>query len=575
MKSKFINTADDVVHDMLQGLVASDASVTLLPDAPNVIIRADYERLKRSQVTILTGGGSGHEPAFGGYVGAGFLTAAVCGGVFASPTSSSVLAALRAACGPAGCLLIVMNYTGDRLNFGMAVERARAEGLNVSMLIVADDCALPRSKGITGRRGVAGTILVQKIACAAAEARLPLLQVLEEAKLAAANVGSMAIAFSSCTLPGQPLHQRLSGGTIEVGLGIHGEAGAYTRAWAPANELADVMIAAILGENKEKSIEESYLPIYEGDKVVVTVNNLGGTTQMEELVVTKRVLENLKERGIDVCRIYRGHFMTALDMEGISITIMKVDLLALARLDAVSSVRAWTGGTFPASCVPIAPLPHTKQLKKQSSYPSKCISFGDKTTVKAGIEAACEALKLAESELTEWDRIAGDGDCGATFARGADALMKALATYGLPFGGDLSVFLMTVGDILKESMGGTIGAILEIFFVAAALVANDEGWAGAVSAGCKAIQTYGGAERGQRTILDALIPFSETFSAGGGTKESFLAGVHAARCGAEETRNMQGQAGRANYVDQSLLKGVPDPGAMACAIVLEAIRDVL
>eukprot|EP00953_Heterococcus_sp_UTEX-ZZ885_P042286 21500-Heterococcus_DN1.PRE.3 len=215
---KFINSSENVVAEMLEAAALTDPERLTLLKSDHVLIHTAFQDVKQRQVTVVTGGGSGHEPAFAGYVGDGYLTAAVCGGVFASPSASAALAAIRAACGPHGCLVIIMNYTGDRLNFGMALERAKAEGLNVKMLIVGDDCALPDKKGITGRRGIAGTVLVQKVACAAAAAGLPLDEVLAEATAAAERVGTMGVALTVCSLPGQPPSTRLDSSSIEIGL---------------------------------------------------------------------------------------------------------------------------------------------------------------------------------------------------------------------------------------------------------------------------------------------------------------------------------------------------------------------
>eukprot|EP00037_Helgoeca_nana_P030497 m.377545 g.377545 ORF g.377545 m.377545 type:complete len:239 (-) comp28206_c0_seq4:1591-2307(-) len=211
---------------MVAGVLATTPSLRKVV-GHNVLVRADIETIRCTQVTLISGGGSGHEPAHAGYIGAGMLSAAVLGGMFASPSVGAILAAIRTCTvrGAPGCLLIVKNYTGDRLNFGLALEKARADGLDVEMVVVADDCALPRDKGITGRRGVAGTVFVHKVAGAAAETGLPLDSVHAEAMSAADSVGTLGVALTTCTLPGQPVSDRLSGSKIEIGLGIHGESG--------------------------------------------------------------------------------------------------------------------------------------------------------------------------------------------------------------------------------------------------------------------------------------------------------------------------------------------------------------
>ncbi|KAG5181145.1 Dihydroxyacetone/glycerone kinase [Tribonema minus] len=628
VSKKFINAAADVVVEQLEGVALSDPERVSFVRGANVLIRSDIEAVKQRQVTVITGGGSGHEPAFGGYVGPGYLSAAVCGGVFASPSSSAVLTAIRTAGGAAGVLVIVMNYTGDRLNFGKAVEQAKGEGLKVAMLIVGDDCALPRDKGITGRRGIAGTILVQKVACAAAEAGMALdeastwqCSVLAEATQAAENVGTMGVALTVCSLPGQPANARLDAATIEVGLGIHGEPGVKRQPLAPADELAAVMLEGIVGG------ADPYLPLKQDEQVVVMVNNLGGSTKIEEAIVSRAVLKGLAQRGACVRRVFCGHFMTALDMcgisvtvmrlefrnfmtaldmcgisvtvtrhkeecrnvmaaldmRGISVTVMRADALTLARLDAASAVPVWHGGAkLPrAAAAAAAPQPRSAASAAAAEAPSAAqrpaVAPGPAAAVEAALRAAAAALIAAEPELTKWDSIAGDGDCGETFRRGAQALLSADAS-AVPRN-DLAGLLRGVAAVAGGAMGGTSGAIVDIFFTAGAGAAT-EGWPAVVAAGLNAVSFYGGAKAGMRTLLDALQPFSDALSeqqkAGVTGVEALEVAFAAARTGAESTRGMQAQAGRANYVQGgATLEDVPDPGAMAVAIALEAVLQAL
>ena len=236
---KFLNEPNDAVVEMLQGFVQSHPNVQLLDGLPDikVVVRANtlLSNVDKSKVAIISGGGSGHEPAHAGFVGEGMLNAAVCGDVFASPSVAAVLAAIRHCCTPAGCLLIVKNYTGDRLNFGLAAERAKLEGYDVEMVVVGDDCALPPPLGVAGRRGLAGTLFVHKVAGAAADSGLNLNAVKLEAMEAAASVGTVGVAVAAHTLPGASEPARLiPAGKAEMGLGIHGEPGAFTAPVASA-----------------------------------------------------------------------------------------------------------------------------------------------------------------------------------------------------------------------------------------------------------------------------------------------------------------------------------------------------
>ncbi|KAK1287391.1 putative 3,4-dihydroxy-2-butanone kinase [Acorus calamus] len=265
---KLINDPNDVVTEFIEGLVETYPGLQYLDGFPGikVVLRADVVGTKYDKVAVICGGGSGHEPAHAGFVGEGMLTAAILGDVFASPHVDAILAGIRAVTGPMGCLLIVKNYTGDRLNFGLAAEQAKSEGYKVESVIVGDDCALPPRRGIAGRRGLAGTILVQKVAGAAAAAGLSLTEVLDEAKHASEMVGTMGVALSVCTLPGQVTSDRLGPGKMELGLGIHGEPGAAVTDLQPV----DLVVSHVLKQILSK--ETNYIPISRGNNVVLMVN---------------------------------------------------------------------------------------------------------------------------------------------------------------------------------------------------------------------------------------------------------------------------------------------------------------
>jgi dihydroxyacetone kinase len=568
---KLLNHPDDVVTEMLEGLVAANGRVRKLV-GHDVIVRSDLEQMRGKEVSVISGGGSGHEPAFAGYVGQGGLAAAVVGGVFSSPPAAAVLAAIQMTCeakkDAPGCLVLVMNYTGDRLNFGLAVEKARRQGYKVELLIVADDCALPKGKGITGRRGVAGTILVSKVACAAARAGLSLAAVMRESQAAAECVGSLGIALTNCTLPGQVPCVRIGQGKMEVGLGIHGEPGMEQTPLLAADDAVDRMLSAITGA------PNFYLPTKRGDRVVLLINNLGATPLMEILIVARRCVHVLMdEMGVVVERVYAGHFMTSLDMAGCSLSIMHVDDQRLARLDATCAVAAWNAAELACSPRALPLLDFASEKEGFSSDSSRVIQM-EPSLMKKVTKAAADALLLAEPDLTHWDQVAGDGDCGITFARGATAVLKALDECTLPLD-CLVQYLHELASIMGAAMGGTSGALLEIFFTAGAAILKEEEqpshqvWAGVVGAGTKAIEYYGGATVGMRTLLDALVPLAAALSDGKSLGDTIAAGVS----GAKSTQGMDAQAGRANYVSRA--SQVPDPGAMAVAVVLEAIYSVL
>lgn len=266
------------------------------------------------------------------------LSAAVLGNVFASPSVSSILAAIRVVAGPMGVLLIIKNYTGDRLNFGMAAEMAKQEGIQVEMVIVADDCALPLGKGITGGRGLAGTVFVHKIAGARAAEGATLAEVLSSAQSVGSNLGTLGIALTTCTVPGTPVSDRLSQiGLIEVGMGIHGEPGreqVILPASGAADFVAELMVSGVLDQPDAAAAQESTtaattstykrLPFVSGQRVVVLVNNLGALPVIEMQIVTRGVMQGLRSRGLLPVRAYCGPFMTSLEMCGISLSLLMI-----------------------------------------------------------------------------------------------------------------------------------------------------------------------------------------------------------------------------------------------------------
>jgi dihydroxyacetone kinase len=346
---KFINESSSCVKDMVDGMIYSRDDITRIENT-NIILHTDVEQIKHSQVTLLSGGGSGHEPAHAGYIGKGMLTGAILGNVFASPSVQSVLSAIRVCCGPHGLLLIVKNYTGDRLNFGIAAERAKSEGLNVEMVIVDDDCALEIGKGITGGRGVAGTVFIHKIAGAAASSGLTLLEVRDIVSRSCTLVRSVGCALSICTLPGCSSSPRLAdNNSMEFGIGIHGEPGHQIQmdptihvASAVVNASLNVILGSTLSSSTQSfnasdnalsglsslpfSIENRpHLNLSPGSKVAVLLNNLGGVSELEMAIMSKEIIRNLLARSITPIRFYCGTFMSSLDMAGVSISLLHLD----------------------------------------------------------------------------------------------------------------------------------------------------------------------------------------------------------------------------------------------------------
>ncbi|XP_054802697.1 putative 3,4-dihydroxy-2-butanone kinase [Prosopis cineraria] len=570
---KLINDPNDVVTEFIEGLVETYPGLQYLDGFPlvKVVLRADVSQTTYDKVAIISGGGSGHEPAHAGFVGEGMLTAAICGDIFASPPVDSILAGIRAVTGPKGCLLIVTNYTGDRLNFGVAAEQAKSEGYKVETVIVGDDCALPPPRGIAGRRGLAGTILVNKVAGAAAAAGLPLAEVAALAKRASEMVGTMGVALSVCTLPGQVTSDRLGPGKMELGLGIHGEPGVAVVDLQPVDVVVSHVLTQIL------SPETNYVPITRGSRVVLLVNGLGGTPISELMIATGKAVPKLQlEHGLAVDRVYTGSFMTSLDMAGFSISIMKADPVILQRLDASTKAPYWpvaADGNHPPAKIPV-PVPPSRTAKSDEPQ-SRPLQMNEQGQIlEAAIEAAANAIINLKDSLNEWDSKVGDGDCGSTMFRGAKAILEDIKNYPL---NDAAETVNEIGSSMGRVMGGTSGILYTIFCKAASTKLKSSShsgitakqWAEALAASIAAISKYGGASAGYRTLLDALIPASsvlqERLNAGDEPSTAFVLSSEAAITGAESTKDMQAQAGRSSYVSGEILSSVPDPGAMAAA----------
>lgn len=309
---KIINKPENVVNEMLEGLVKSGKEYIKRLEGYNVILRAE----KDDKVALVSGGGSGHEPSHAGYVGYGMLDAAVAGEVFTSPTPDQILEAIKAVDSKKGVLLIIKNYSGDIMNFDMAAEMAEMEGIEVQKVVVNDDVAVENSTYTTGRRGVAGTVFVHKIAGAAAESGMEISKVKEIANRVIANVRTMGMSLGPCTVPalGKPSFS-LEENEIEMGLGIHGEPGTHKEALRSADELSEYMVGKILED----------IQISKDEEVAVMINGLGATPLMELYIVNRKVNELLASKGIIIDKTYVGNYMTSIEMPGFSITILKLD----------------------------------------------------------------------------------------------------------------------------------------------------------------------------------------------------------------------------------------------------------
>lgn len=325
---KFINGVDQVENQMIQGMVKAYPKHLRKLDCGNVVVRA---KKKEGKVALISGGGSGHEPAHGGYVGEGMLDAAVAGPVFTSPTPDQILEGIKAVATDQGVLMVIKNYTGDVMNFEMAAEMAQMEGIQVKQVVVNDDVAVDGSLYTVGRRGVAGTVFVHKIAGALAERGASLDEVQAVAQKVIEHVRTMGAAIAPCTVPaaGKPGFE-LAEDEMEVGIGIHGEPGTHKEAMKTADEITDLLLDKILADLD-----------YSGSQVAVMVNSSGATPLMELFIINNRVADVLKEKGISVYRTFVGEYMTSIEMEGFSISLLKLDDEMKGLLEEKADTPAW------------------------------------------------------------------------------------------------------------------------------------------------------------------------------------------------------------------------------------------
>ena len=561
---KFINHPQDVVEEMLEGLLVLYPGCVRLP-GHKALVRADAEQARGTQVAVLSGGGSGHEPAHAGYIGQGMLSAAVAGEVFTSPSSDTVFAAIQAVAGKSGALLVVKNYTGDRLNFGLAAEMARAEGIPVEMIIVDDDVALSGSDRATGARGLAGTIFIHKLVGAAAAEGRSLAELVAIGKAAVGSLATMGVSFSAGTSPavGRPSFE-LGDREMELGLGIHGEPGVKRMQLQAADELTETLLSTILQQRKFAAQKP----------VSVMINNLGATTEMELAIVARHAVSYLESKGFTVARVFAGTFLSSLDMAGISISVLGLDDERVRWIDAATRAPAWPNVLRQAPGKPTA-------IKIGASVISA--AGGDPQTeagrkAKQAIDAACQAMIAAEGELAEMDRVTGDGDLGTNMARAAKAMQDS--AYPLD---DIPATLKALGHTLRRELGGSSGPLYGVLFLRCGSALEGvrttglAKWAEALRQGCQAISELGGAKPGDRTMLDALDPFAKTLQQAAGLKatpDAVLAALEAAERGAEATAQMKPRLGRSSYLGDRVL-GYPDPGAKAVSIWLRAACNAL
>ena len=529
----------------------------------------------KGQPALVIGGGSGHYPAFAGWVGPGMGHGAPCGNVFASPSTSQVYSVARNAENGGGVILGFGNYAGDVLHFGGAAEKLRAEGIDVRIIKVSDDIVSNTPENHADRRGIAGDLPVFKIAGAAIEAGADLDEAERIALKANDATRSFGVAFDGPTLPGaQDALFHVPEKQMGVGLGIHGEPGVRDEPIGTAAEIAELLVKGILEEEPARS-EGGY-----NGRAAVLVNGLGTVKYEELFVVYKRVAELLEDAGITPVRPEVGELVTSLDMAGLSLTLVFLDEELEQHWLAPVDTPAFHRGAMPQ-----VDRPRRTEFWQAGADETPAASEESRQTAQkiAGVLDLFEAVAAREeAELGRIDAIAGDGDHGQGMAYGTKGAAAA-AKVALEAGAGARTLLVRAGDAWSESAGGTSGALWGAALIAAGGVFDDQAGSeprtiiDALDAGISAIQRLGGAKVGDKTMVDAAAPFrtalAEAFT-GENAAEAILTAAGTARQAADATADITAALGRSRVLGEKSL-GTPDPGAISFSILMKELGQHL
>ncbi|MGI5493744.1 dihydroxyacetone kinase family protein [Microtetraspora malaysiensis] len=563
----------DFKEQVIEGFAAAYGRyVERVPGASGFIRRGGP---RAGKVSLVVGGGSGHYPSYSGTVGPGFADGCVLGDVFASPSAEQVARIARAADGGAGVILSYGNYAGDRLNFGAAQERLRSAGIDCRSVYVTDDIASAGPDEIDRRRGIAGTFLVYKIGGAAADSGCDVDTVERVMRTANAATFSFGVAFGGCTLPGraEPLFT-VDKNQMEFGLGIHGEPGIRTGDWMPARELAQALVDAVLAER----------PAGAGGRAAVILNGLGSTKYEELFVLHGHVHRLLTAAGVEPVLPEVGELVTSLDMAGCSLSLTWLDdeleQYWLAPADTAAFRRGETS-TLPAYArrTDVAEQEVADDRTEEASPASRAAAG----TARRAIAAMTAVVAENEENLGRIDAVAGDGDHGIGMVRGLRAAQAAAEAAEAADGGVGDV-LTAAGDAFGDKAGGTSGLLWGVALAAVGSVLGNTDeitpvrLRDAVHAGAAAIQRVGKAERGDKTMLDALLPFTEELdqqlSAGLNLSDAWRVAAAAAVEAGAATASLRARIGRARPLAERSV-GTPDAGAVSMGLILTAVGEVL
>lgn len=568
--TRLYNDAKEFGAEALAGFVA--AHPAHVQPTHGGVVRA--EASPAGQVAVVVGGGGGHYPAFAGWVGRGMAHGAACGNVFASPSASQISSVARASDNGGGVLFLFGNYAGDVLHFNEAATSLRREGVDVRVVAISDDIASDEPARHLERRGIAGDVVVVKIGGAAAEAGLTLDEVERAARRANERTRTIGVAFSGCTLPGAGAAQfTVPSGQMAFGLGIHGEPGISVVPLGTADEVAEMLVDRVLAEEPMRGKGG-----YEG-RVAAVLNGLGSTKYEELYVVFRRAAELLERRGLTLVEPEVGEHVTSLDMAGLSLTLTYLDPeleeLWTAPVDAPALRKGHSGPARPRRAVTTSESAHAGASVHNASVESRAAA-------RAVVVALEEMVREARAREVEWarlDSVAGDGDHGQGMTLGTAAALDAAAR-AVASGAGVATTLGVAGEAWSEGAGGTSGALWGGALRTAATALSDasavvpQDVLDAVELAVGAIVAVGGAKVGDKTMVDALVPFTTALRADydGDLVAAWTGAASAARAAANETAQLVAHRGRARTHGEASI-GHPDPGAVSfAALMVAAVR---
>ncbi|KAL0276472.1 UNVERIFIED_CONTAM: hypothetical protein PYX00_004034 [Menopon gallinae] len=573
---KLINAPSACMRECLYGFSRSFPSLSFHDGEALILNKIPNEA---RTVAILSGGGSGHEPFPSGYVGEGMLTGSISGSVFTSPPKRQILRAIqKLAESNKEVFVIIPNYIGDRLNFGLAIEAAKDEGIQVDSVVIGEDIALT-TLGVTSdakRRGMCGLIFAIKIAGFLAKEGQTMENIKGVMESLKENLASFGLCVEPCSVPGSGLLFSLEPDEMELGVGVHGEGGVKRIKLKTANETVRILVDPLI----------DHLNVGGNDEVVAIVNNLGSLSQLEQWIIAGELQRRLAKRQVILHRLYVGPLFTSLNMAGIQICLLKLTdeqnkQLFLRALDDPTAAPAWPGTVLSR------PTAIPSLNKKRTSPQSISLSGGVLKDNEADIVKKClveGARRVLEKEelLNHLDSGCGDGDCGTTLSKLAREIIKGIKEKTLRFS-QPSQMMYSLGEIAEETMGGTSGAIYGLFSMGASAEFSKHPtitpvtWGQAWLAGINLIKKYSAARIGDRTLLDALEPACETYMKvieKIGPAKAFSAAFASGIEGCQKTQYMKSATGRAGSVGSSLSKEV-DAGAFGVTLWLEAINNEL